>query len=150
MNIKNKIQDLFVKKNIPIICGLAGILLIMISYISGGLMQNKETDYNAESGYCEYLESKLENIISDATMSNNINVMITLQEELSQNTADTSVFGFNSKSSLQSTPISNRRIAGVMIVCKSLSHPEDFNTVKQAAATVLDISPDKIYIIGGK
>lgn len=133
------------------------VLLLIISSVCGismiaasQFLYSKDSDSFYSKDFTTYLENKVENILYSATGSDTIDVMITFKETESQSVknTDTSVFSYSSGKETKSNTISE--IAGVMIVCKGITSQKDFNTLKCAVATVLGISQNKIYIIGGE
>lgn len=128
------------KKHIAIICACIGLLLIAVSSLGGKAKPTSESEE-------EKLEKRLENIISTACGGTSVDVMITMEdtEIIEDSGTMTGLFSDNT-SSLNKA----KSIAGVMIVCKNISNPDDLSTIKKASATTLDIPQSKIYIIGGK
>ncbi len=144
--IKNLTSGTKIKVLLLIITAISGIFMIAVSYISHSTGNDS---FNCENN-TEYLESRVENIICSATGSKNVDVMITFKDIEAQTVknADTNVFSYSTDKEVKQT--TGSEIAGVMIVCKGITSEKDFKTLKCAVSTVLGISQNKIYIIGGE
>lgn len=145
---RNNILSIIFSKKAAILSAAAGIILIIISYSTGTGLSEKKTDFDS---YSSYLESRLEEIISDAGCGN-VSVLITMKDSVSNQPPEEAhqTFGFGGLQS-EGTPQNAhlQEIAGVVIVCSSISEKSDFNIIKEAASTALDIPKNKIYIFGG-
>lgn len=143
---------------LPVILLSAGVLLILISWIADK-DNTKDTQIypdTYETDYANFLENKLKNTLESIDGIGKVTVMITFestyepyeQDDL-YNASDfsLSVMSDNEKDTAAKVP--TPKIGGVMIVCSTLSNPEDIMTIKKAAATALNIKDNKIYIIGG-
>lgn len=142
--IKKLIRGTKKKFIIPVIAAACGIMMIGISVLLGNGNSVQPGSYETD------LESRIEGIISSATGSESVDVLITYKEKtpliITDNTSDVFSYG-KDEEVVKNTP---SEIAGVMIVCRGITSREDFKTLKSAVATVLDISQSKIYIIGGE
>lgn len=125
---------------ISVFCAFIGIFLISVSFLT---KDKDEINYKATSGTRQMLEKRLEEIISHASDDNSVKVLITMENEDIYTFSNEEVSFFENKSNPE------QKIAGVMIVLKNTSNPQDLSVIKQAAATALDIPKSKIYIIGG-
>ncbi len=144
--IKNLTDGTRTKVIFLIIAALFGISMIAVSYCSDS--DDKYAPFRKDS--TEYLENRVENIISSATGSKNVDVLITFKDTKEQTEKSTVTNVFSYSTDKETNPNSGSEIAGVMIVCKGITSQKDFNTLKCAVATVLGISQNKIYIIGGE
>ena len=145
MNCKNSANRFFNRKT-AMISATVGVILLIISYY---LSPQKAASDNSYSTYSQYLEARLEEIISHAGCEN-VSVMITMKDTVKKETdkENESVFSF-SKNNETGEQYTSQEIAGVVIVCSSITEKADFNIIKQAASTALDIPKNKIYIFGG-
>lgn len=145
----SKIKDFFLKNKqyTFIFLAILGICLIGISYMPKRVAVSSE---NSETIYEVNLEKRVKEIIEKIAGNDTTEVMITLKNTYIARSEETSAFSTDKSSAGKKyDSIPTPDIAGVMIVCTSLSTPEDFLTVKQAVSTCLDIPQSKIYIIGG-
>lgn len=145
------------KKQFLIITAIIGIILVIISEGIGkkNVMSSYSSEHEYAAMYGSYLESEVEEILKKATGSNDVKVMITFKNsyvvsEQEENRVESTFLTTTEFDKTKPTEISNPRIAGVMIVCKGLTAKEDFEVVKDSVSTVLDISKNKIYIVGGQ
>ncbi len=147
------------KMFITVLIGICGFLLIIFSYF---LPENKsksesETILITEADYYgENLETKIKKTIEKLTGKNTIDVMITFdgtfEKVLYNNTKNSTSITYNISDKEENPCIIKTKvpsIKGVMIVCTSIKNESDFINIKKAVATVLNISENKIYIIGG-
>ena len=147
MNHKFNSDKIFSKKT-AVYFAVTGVVLISIS-----LLTSKSQNIQKQSNYTydRYLESRLEEILQDAGCGKT-SVLITTKESsykaMENATEQTSLFSFSSK---DNTDLSSGtgEIAGVVIVCSTIKEISDFNIIKEAASTALDIPKNKIYIFGG-
>ena len=146
------------KKFIPILLLITGVLLILVSRFSETKEKAITDTFTGvyETDYANILESKLKNVLESITGKGTVNVMITFESTYVTNEHDelyeASDFSLPTMTKSQEVSAAKKptpEIGGVMIVCSSLSNPEDINTIKKAAATALNIKENKIYIIGG-
>lgn len=168
------------KKNILLILGLAGILLIGLSGIVGGGGEDTTaaTVSGEDSGaYARQLEQQLSQMISSITGAGECQVMVTLeqgteyiyavQEKNTQDTSQTSeesrltagervsdeetyimVSTENGEQPLVITELSPK-VKGVVVVCEGGGEAGVSQTVRNAVATALNISIDRIYVVAG-
>ncbi len=150
------------KKAISICIISFGLVLIITAF-----MRDKNNGKSLESiyytsdsiQYCSYLEQKIKMTIESITGNDTVEVMITLKDSnpaaiVTQNNAAMTQNGFfdftntNNKSS-ELTKASFSEIGGVMVIMKSISDLQSLQEIKKAVSTALNISENKIYIIGG-
>lgn len=146
------------KKFLLPILFIVGILLIIVSQFSDTDRKKQSATYSNlyETDYANILEIKLKNVLESITGEDTVCVMITFENTYEMNEYDevyaVSDFSLPTESKNESFTAVNKptpKIGGVMIVCSSLSNPDDIKTIKKAAATALNIKENKIYIIGG-
>lgn len=151
MYIKKLKEKIFSKTYMLVLLIAAGIALLVISELTSGTAKNVKAGVFNESDYGFFLEQKLSGIIEEVTGKDTVEVMITFEStyEALENKDDYSqVFSqYEETEKIIEKPLP--KIAGVIIVCKNISNESDFIHIKKAASTVLNISPHKIYIIGG-
>lgn len=138
-----------------ILLALTGVLMVIFSYF----IKEKpaENGYDTElTEYGEHLEQKLTNTLEKITGENTVDIVITFDssfEKVYRGAYAPATQGSLSTLSNQTQPLEVKtkspKIKGVMIVCTSIKTEDEFAVLKTAAATVLDISQNKIYIIGG-
>ena len=159
MKVKNNLfTKESAKKYIPILLLILGALLIVISYFPETKTKKNAETYSGEyeTDYANMLENKLKNVLESITGENTVKVMITFESTYITSKQDklyeTSSFSIETMTNDKDVSVIKKptpEIGGVMIVCSSLSNPEDINVIKKAAATALNIKENKIYIIGG-
>ena len=146
------------KKVIPVLLLIVGVFLVLISRFSETKEKTAADTFTGvyETDYASILENKLKNVLESITGEDTVSVMITFKSTYTENEHDElyedSVFSIQTTAKGQEVSakiMPTPEIGGVMIVCSSLSNPEDMNTIKKAAATALNIKENKIYIIGG-
>ena len=157
--MKTKVTE-YVKKNgkllLVVVTSLIGIILIALSYTVKDV--SSEQDYDTQlTAYGRHLEERLSSTLEKITGENTVDIVITFDSSFEKVYLETSGEpSFDTLSKLNSTsqPLQVKtkspEIKGVMIACTSITTPEEFAVLKKAAATVLDISQNKIYIIGGE
>lgn len=152
MNTKKLKEIIFSKMFMLLIMISAGILLIFISELSQKGSGSSSLGNTETANYGQYLEEKLCEVLESVTGKDTVKVMITFEStyELGDNDEGyRQVFSDETHiSKIIEKPLP--KIAGVMIVCKSIKEQSDFLQIKKAAATALNVSEQKIYIIGGK
>ena len=144
-------------KSIILIClALSGLCLIMLSFAEKDSSYGKGTYDSELTRYGEYLENKLSDTIEKLTGEGTVDIIITFDssfEQVFKENSDLSDMGILSVSQKgESLPVKTKspKIKGVMIVLTTVKTAEEFRILKKAAATVLDIPENKIYIIGGE
>jgi len=145
------------KKIVYITLAVIGLCLVFISYsVQDNSLNNyvNTSNYEYANAYGTYLEEKTQNILATASGCNNVKVMITFKNmydyTVKNNVYDNTFSAFE-KTDKKSNPteVKYPEIAGVMIVCKGITSQNDFAVLKQAVSTLLNISQNKIYIVGG-
>ncbi len=146
-------------KIILVIClALTGFILIALSYTNTNAGKENNDGDTELLKYGEYLENKLTQTLERITGENTVDIVITFDgsfekvylENHGQATNQTALYFDKEISTPITVKTKNPKIKGVMIVCTSISEKSEFKILKEAAATVLDISENKIYIIGGE
>ena len=139
MNLKNKYDIIFSKKT-AVYMAILGVLIFAISLFSS----KQQTAESSAFSYETFLETRLEKIIKDAGIED-VSVMITTKAKDNEKPKQVDLFSASNK---QETGYISE-IAGVVIVSSSIKETSDFNIIKEAASTALDIPKNKIYIFGG-
>lgn len=149
------------RKNVIVFLAIIGALMIILSFAidSSEKTSKKNSDNNELSEYGNTLEEKLENTLSALTGEGSIEAMITFSTGF-ENVYDNGISVSNGYDSMFSTsgaasePVQIKRncpkIGGVMLVCDAGLDEESLLQIKKAAATALNISETKIYVIGGE
>lgn len=155
---KNRLYPVLNNKKI-VFAALAVIGLCLV-FISNSVQDKNSdnsanvSDYEYANTYGKYLEEKTQSILETASGCNNVKVMITFKNmydyTVMNNVYDNTFSAFEKNDKI-SVPIEVKypEIAGVMIVCKGITSQNDFAVLKQAVSTLLNISQNKIYIVGG-
>jgi len=168
----NKFKETVIgdKKNLSVIMMLAGVAVIIVSFLlTNQRSVNTGTSYDQKDEleiYGEKLENKIENAVCTITGENTVEVVITFSSTFETVYAenvktDGTSSGFYGETAI--APMSGSdgkspvivkkncpKISGVMIVCKKAMDKQSYTAIKKAAATALNISESKIYIIGGE
>jgi len=175
VNVPEGIKKFFKGKrgiNIAIFIGLAGIIIIFLSdYFPTDNSSEQGVSQFSVTEYADYLEEKLEGIVSKIDGAGKCNIAVTLAAseeyiyvydesksiETEQNEKGYSEKNSNEKSyskiindagdeALVTTAILTPSINGVVVVCEGGEDEAVKKAVRDAIAAVLDISKDKIYI----
>ena len=170
------------KSSFLIIMGIIGLLLLLVSTFTDNNKTKSEQDSNTALSdktttetYVQYMENKLENIISDMLSNTKVSVMITLESGIEYVYADEQKTGAELKNdhlaykTEQSDSSQNSyvivkdsdgneravlvteimpKIRGVVIVCESGETENVSTAVKVAVKSALDIDENKICVIG--
>lgn len=175
MNIQERIKKLFKGKrgvNVAIFVGLAGIIIIFLSdYFPTDNSSEPDASQFSVTEYADYLEEKLERIVSKIDGAGKCNIAVTLaaSEEYiyvydnnKSTETEQSENGYSEKNSneksyskiindagdeaLVTTAVLTPSINGVVVVCDGGEDEAVKTAVRDAIAAVLNISKDKIYI----
>lgn len=173
---KFKLFSLLSKKNIKIVVAVIIMLIAVILYI--GINDNEKTvvstsrsddGYLSTLEYCERIEEKLENIISQIDGAGNVTVMVSVEGSpeliyVSDTDNKTSTSSNGSTTTSTSSPIiigsganstgiikteSLPDVKGVIVVSSGASKVSIKLDILTAVSTLLDISTDKITILKG-
>lgn len=142
--MKTRIENTRIRKSVTLFILIIGILLFAVSLF---IEKSKEQPGDEYSKYCTYLENKLCEKLETIVGKGQIDAMITLESNYTAANEDRKQAVFDQDQNAVEIPLP--KIAGVMIVCKNITNETDFIHIKKAAATVLGINENKIYIIGG-
>lgn len=135
-----------------------GIILITISNLRGSDNENFHSGFYGTENvdlYQKALEKRLEETLNSITGADCVNVMITLEGgfekvySAANYRASESLFGQSNQNTPPVLKTKSPKIAGVMIVCNNIFDAQSVKEIKKASATCLNISENKIYIIGG-
>ena len=148
MNVKNKIRSIFkTKPALIILSALIGVVFISVSFLSDKQTKNDVSDINS---YGKDLETRISQLIEKTADGISTDVLITFESSYTKNeTAVADVFGRTVGEKYDISEIPAPKVKGVMIVCRGIDNPDDFNVIKKAVATALAIQENQIYIIGG-
>ena len=170
--LKEKLIDAFNKDKkvfIFVLAGILGVLLILISEINFEPEENiAEINENQVEAYeyCDYLEKKIEEIVSSIDGAGKVKVMITLSESVeyvyAQNQDDTKKINENSENSDNKSDfviIENEdndsglliktyepKIRGVAIVCSGGDNANVQQQIYSTVSAVLNVSTARISI----
>lgn len=149
------------KTKLSVIFALAGAFLIVFSTLFPDSTKSINTTDDELSSYGRMLENRLKETLSAVTGEDCFEIMITFKSSFenvyndekihSSQTANAAAAFLTTDDSKAPIVIKrkNPEIAGVVIACKRLLDTDSVIAIKQAAATVLNVSKNKIYIIGG-
>lgn len=174
---KIKLLNIFNKKNIKIIVAVVIMLVAIILYIGISLdskkvsseSSNTTTGYISTLEYCERLEGKLEDIISQIDGAGNVKVMISVDGSpellyVSDTDIKTSTTTNGTTTTTSSSPIiignsgnssgiimteKLPNVKGVIVVSSGAGDTKIKLSILNAISTLLDISVDKITILKG-
>ena len=171
-----KLKDILKNKNILLVIGLAGILLIFLSEIVPKEKTDKDNVTNSQNYSYEYasqLETKLENILQTVEGVGSVNVMITIesgeqnvyaQSEKTDNdvktsddlqTSQTQTFQNEyiivedeqgSKVALTETTL-EPEIKGVGIVCTGADDFTVEKNITEMVSVILGVPSNRVYVI---
>lgn len=147
MSKADKISGIFKNKKVIIMTAVIGLFLVIICNFIPQSMT-----YSSQEKSGETLEKKLEQMLMFASGCDNVKVMITFkQDEIidSETKSNSSFFSPVVTDKTSSLSNINADIAGVMVVIRGITEKSDFKVIKSAVSTVLDISQNQIYIVGG-
>ena len=174
---KIKLLNIFNKKNIKIIVAVVIMLVAVILYIGISLdsknvsseSSSDTTGYISTLEYCEKLEGKLEDIISQIDGAGNVKVMISVDGSpellyVSDTDTKTSTTTSGTTTTTSSSPIiignsgnssgiimteKLPNVKGVIVVSSGAGDTKIKLNILNAISTLLDISVDKITILKG-
>lgn len=174
---KIKLLNIFNKKNIKIIVAVVIMLVAVILYIGISLdsknvsseSSGDTTGYISTLEYCEKLEGKLEDIISQIDGAGNVKVMISVDGSpeliyVSDTDTKTSTTTSGTTTTTSSSPIiignsgnssgiimteKLPNVKGVIVVSSGAGDTKIKLNILNAISTLLDISVDKITILKG-
>ncbi len=174
---KIKLLNIFNKKNIKIIVAVVIMLVAIILYIGISLDSKNvssesakgTTGYISTLEYCERLEGKLEDIISQIDGAGNVKVMISVDGSpellyVSDTDTKTSTTTSGTTTTTSSSPIiignsgnssgiimteKLPNVKGVIVVSSGAGDTKIKLSILNAISTLLDISVDKITILKG-
>ena len=174
---KIKLLNIFNKKNIKIIVAVVIMLVAVILYIGISLdsknvsseSSSDTTGYISTLEYCEKLEGKLEDIISQIDGAGNVKVMISVDGSpellyVSDTDTKTSTTTSGTTTTTSSSPIiignsgnssgiimteKLPNVKGVIVVSSGAGDTKIKLNILNAITTLLDISVDKITILKG-
>lgn len=167
----NKLKSI---KHIEIYCGILCVILAFVIYTNCFSTSKKNQDVASENTnqtfsstleYVDYLENKLNNVLSKISGVSNVNVIITLEsgfgyEYVTEEETKTSTNGATSTTITTTTvvmvsnePLVNQeiypKIKGVVVVAKGAEDTGVKLKILSAIQTVLNVSNSNITILGG-
>ena len=135
LDFKNLLKDGKIR-NVIIICGIIGIVLIFLSSFIGS-EDNVENIGSDVSRYKEQMQSSVQQMLENIEDVGNASVLLTIEN---------SVEGVYLENNSTKTKEIEPKIRGVVVACSGGDDPIVVQRVTQAVTKALNISTAKVYV----
>ena len=135
LDFKNLLKDGKIR-NVIVICGIIGIVLIFLSSFIGSPDSTQDTGSNV-SEYKEQMQSSVQQMLGQIEDVGSVSVLLTIE-----NSVEGVYLDNNSTKTKEIEP----KIRGVVVACSGGDDPIVIQRVTQAVTKALNISTAKVYV----
>lgn len=135
LDFKNLLKDGKIR-NVIVICGIIGIVLIFLSSFIGSPDSTENTGSNV-SEYKEQMQSSVQQMLGQIEDVGSVSVLLTIEN---------SVEGVYLENNSTKTKEIEPKIRGVVVACSGGDDPIVIQRVTQAVTKALNISTAKVYV----
>lgn len=135
LDFKNLLKDGKIR-NVIVICGIIGIVLIFLSSFIGSPDSTENTGSNV-SEYKEQMQSSVQQMLGQIEDVGSVSVLLTIE-----NSVEGVYLDNNSTKTKEIEP----KIRGVVVACSGGDDPIVIQRVTQAVTKALNISTAKVYV----